>query len=260
MKVLFRTCGGLGNQIYQYYYLFCILQKYSSCNIIHFHSVNYDRYAEHEFPYNKQIIKPAFWELFVIKLRLPTLFRFLGFKNVFCLRFGKLIIIDGYYQTKDSYFMFSKKELNNSYLEMRKLIFDNFTKDKVKGVLFHLRIGDFFDSLSQEREFIMISLKNLKPGTLVISNKDDLITNDIEIQNIFRLYNLYYKNTSQYSSIKLLELFSNFEHIISSGSSLSFAAAIFNNVDISINSMLEGKPLVFYNNLNGLKKYLNNFR
>ena len=256
MKVLFRTCGGLGNQIFQYFFLFCILEKYKSTQVVHYHSVNYDRIAEHEFPYDNHLSVPSLFDVFLIKLRLLPLFRALGFKNLFFLKFGDILIVDGYYQSKESYFIFSKIQLHNSFSKIREVIFNDFTKQKVRSSLFHLRIGDFFNSISEERSFIIMSLKHLDSGTFVISNNDELIINDLEIQEILSLGGLIYIKTFGFTALQLLELFCGFERIKSSGSSLSFAAAIFSDVDINMNIMLSGNPLVYFNNLLGLKKHL----
>jgi hypothetical protein len=257
MKILFRTYGGLGNQIFQFYYLFCVCRKFSINNIFHHHSTNYDRFAEFEFPVKVKFQEPNFFELLLISLRIPVIARrLLGFKNLGYLRLGKFIIIDGYFQSDFYYMDFSKNILEDSILEIRDCTINGNNKIERRNSLIHLRLGDFFKTEEGERDFVLSCLKNMKVGTDVISNNDTLFFTDVEIKNIMMINKLNYINTSNISSHELYNFFCEYETIISSGSSLSFAACIFNNIRIIPDKNLTDFQQMSFDRMNKLKIYL----
>jgi hypothetical protein len=256
MKILFRSCGGLGNQIFQLFYLNCVHRKHESCKIIHFHSLNYNRFADFEFPAHIKLHEPSILELLLIKLRIPVFLRRIGFKKIGYVRIGNLIIVDGYYQADVFYADFSKNILQDTVQELKSTLVNCNKYNNGKRTLVHLRLGDFFRSLDEERLFVLSCLENLEAGSDVISNKDSLFYDHIEIKNLMEFNKLNYINTSTISSLDLFNFFCEYEKIISSGSSLSFAACILNKIEVLPIDNMTRIQKRFFDDLNGLNQYI----
>ena len=231
MIILFRTCGGLGNQLYQLFFCKLISIKYNTTKIRHFHSTNYERYAEWEVPLELSKVENFFYS-FLIKLRIPTLLFRLGLNKSGYFNFFNLILIDNYYQHKDFYELFNKNEIVIAIEYIRGLtIIDK--KDNIKDeILYHFRLGDFFENTQDEMNYIEQNLMNVPDGSTIISNKDDLFNNSQELSNFLKNKNCRYLDSSHMNAVELLNLFYHYKLIYSNGSSLSYFAATLSNSDV----------------------------
>ncbi len=259
MKILFRTCGGLGNQIFQFFYLACVRQKFSCDAIIHHHSTNYNRFADFEFPVHEELelIKPNLLELTIISLRIPTILRRIGFKRLGYLKLGNFIIIDGYFQSEFDYCHFSRKILRDSISEIRERTVDDTGDFNRKKRLIHLRLGDYLRSPEMEFTFILGCLNSLNARSSdVMSNNDSLFRSNSAINLILNKNNQRYIYTSSCTARQLYNIFCEYDCIVSTGSSLSFAACIFNNGEIIRGSKISGLQEESFERLNKLKDFL----
>jgi hypothetical protein len=250
MKILFRSCGGLGNQIFQLYFTRLLASELSVAEIVHYHEANYSRIAHWEYPLSKQFSPPNFFEKLLLKLRLPQILFRLGLIANEYLKLGKYTIIDGYFQRLKDYENFDQRSLANQiqYLRNELLPPNNSAKKNEKGIL-HLRLGDFFKNTQQQLQFIESVICQLEPGSDVVSNRDDLFFEHPNYIQILHSKHCSYIRTEGLSGLELFKLFGNYDKIISNGSTLALWASILSNTEFYLNpeSIRTEKNLWMYN-------------
>lgn len=255
MKILLRSCGGLGNQIFQLAYARLLASKYKVRTIAHYHEANYTRVADWEYPKVDDLVLPNFFEKFILKLRLPKILYRIGIVSNEYIKFGNYLILDGYFQDHNSYKSFSKSDLNVQLERIRiELIGKQDYPIDEENVIFHFRLGDFFRSEEGQAEFVVNSLPLLPNCATLISNRDDFLTSNNAIKNIFKSKLINYIVTDNYKAIELIRLFSNYKVIYSNGSTLALWASILSNSDYHIISntgdySLHEKKMINFKNM-----------
>jgi hypothetical protein len=254
MKILFRSCGGLGNQIFQILFVRLLAEKYNSNKIVHYHESNYDRVANWEYPSNELFFKPNNIEKLILKFRLPKLFYRIGITKNEYINFFGTVIVDGYFQNYISYKTFDNKLLSQKIdlIKFELGVFDY----KKKNSLYHLRLGDFFKNTCEEIEFVINFLNATKPEISIISNNDKLFNDNNEIKLLITSKNIKYINTSFFTSIELIKLFGIYNEVYSNGSSLAFISSILCNTSIKKNPSIKLNPYQ-EKNFNTLEKTSN---
>jgi hypothetical protein len=259
MKILFRSCGGLGNQIFQLFYTRLLADKFSAETICHYHEPNYERVAYWEYPLIKPYNKPSFIDLFLMRLRLPKVLYRLGLIKREYIKFFGWLIVDGYFQNEIDYYIFSNESISTQIN-----IVSNELKSFEKGnelkssIVYHIRLGDFFTSEKDEVDFVNKIFEKLSKDSFVISNRDDLFNKNIGLMTKFANKNIKYVDTTGMSGLQVLNFLSEFGKIVSNGSSLSFASIIFFNQTIESFDNLETNPFLAnsFKRLNCLNMYL----
>lgn len=237
MKILFRSCGGIGNQIFQILFVRLLASKYNLNKIVHYHESNYERIAHWEYPTNELFVKPNYIEMIILKFRLPQLFYRLGISKREYFNFFGTIIVDGYFQNYLYYKIFDNKLLSQQIdlIRLELGIFDCKKEDS----LYHLRLGDFFENTDEEIEFVINFLNATRSEISIISNNDKLFNENNEIKLLVTSKKIKYINTSFYTSIELIKLFGTYNDVYSNGSSLAFISAILCNTTIKKNPSIK---------------------
>jgi len=250
MKILFRSCGGLGNQIFQLYFTRLLASKLSIAEIVHYHEANYSRIAHWEYPIAEEFSQPNFFEKLLLKLRLPQIIFRLGLSANEYLKLGNYVIIDGYFQSLDDYQKFDRSSVVIQLKCLQKdLLPSNYKYTNREKTILHFRLGDFFKDTQQQIQFIETVIYQLEPGTDVISNRDDLFLEHPKYIQILHSRYSSYVHTEELSSLELFKLFSNYNKIISNGSTLALWASILSNAEfyLSLGSNTTEKNLWMYN-------------
>ncbi len=237
MKILFRSCGGIGNQIFQILFVRLLAEKYNLNKIAHYHESNYERVANWEYPSNNIFVKPNYIEKLILKFRLPQLFYRLGISNKEYFNFFGTVIVDGYFQNYIYYKIFNNIMLCQQ-IDLIRIELGIFQSKKEKS-LYHLRLGDFFKNTDEEIKFVINFLNATKPEISIISNNDKLFNDNNEIKLLVTSKNIKYINTSSYTSIELIKLFGIYNEVYSNGSSLAFISSILCNTSIKKNTSIK---------------------
>jgi hypothetical protein len=253
MKILFRSCGGLGNQIFQILFVRLLAEKFNLNKIAHYHESNYERVAHWEYPSNNIFVKPNFIEKLILKFRLPQLFYRLGISDKYINFFGT-VIVDGYFQNYTYYKIFNNQLLRQQ-IDLIRIELGIFHSKKEK-TLYHLRLGDFFKNTEEEIKFVINFLNATKPEISIISNNDMLFNDNNEIKLLVTSKNINYINTSFFTSIELIKLFGIYNEVYSNGSSLAFISSILCNTCIKKNPSIKLNPYQ-EKNFNTLEKTTN---
>lgn len=258
MKILFRSCGGLGNQIFQIFFARLMAEKYETKDIWHYHEPKYDRIARWEYPNSQSFKKPNDLEFILMRMRLPKILFRLGIINREFIKVGNYIILDGYFQSRTDYEIFNFEVIENQksliHQELRIKQADPALSQKM---LYHVRLGDFFKTEVEQLRFIAGITNRLIADSYIISNRDDLFLKDDEFLSNCEKKSLKYVPTDHMNGLDLINFLSQFGTLISNGSSLSFASVIifkqqinsFENIDHKSFSSESFKRLIELKNL-----------
>lgn len=234
--IVYCSHGGLGNQLFQLLYARLYANKYNINKIYFYHNKNYKRIADYELTFLKDIKPALFIDRFLLKIRIPKILERINISKSGKIVFFNRHILDNYFQEKLFYSEFDKREIIRQITILKNEFFSIFNENDYqyynKLNLYHFRLGDFFSSEFDQINFIKNNLKNIPENTVVISNRDDLF-----YINYFHQKNITYLNTSSFSSIQMLFLFTQFQNIISNGSTLAFWGSVLGNSTFQINNI-----------------------
>ena len=243
MKVLFRSCGGLGNQIFQTFFTRLIAEKYGCKYISHYHEPNYDRIAFWEYPSAHPFCQPTLFEKLFIKLRLPKILFRAGLIKKEHVRLGNYIIVDGYFQNRRDYVIFPEEMIKGQIQKIRQEIKNDASDPGLSDkTIYHIRLGDFFKTEEAQIEFVAGIASKLISNSYIISNRDDLFLRDLDFLKICESRNIKFVETSQMDGLSLIKYLSQFKRLVTNGSSLSFASVIFFKQQIDSLDNLETNP------------------
>lgn len=230
-SIIVRTHGGLGNQLFQFFLGYLYSQKLKK-NLILVHD---DRYA-HKFQISERLqdyVTGNYWHKFFSSFRIPKVLSKLGVSNSGLINIFGDIYLDGYFQDVKYYREFDSLCIQDGLKKIR--IMYDINQCYRNNRLVHLRIGDFFGDVMEEREFIVKELGMLNENDMVISNNEDLVS---EVANINGLGNNYkILKTGFLSSDEVMRMMSEFRIIKSNNSTIAFWAAIMSGASYQANDL-----------------------
>lgn len=224
-RLVVRTHGGLGNQVFQIFFATCMCVKYGIESFIVIHDANY----AHGFGLEKSFVKycnSSLFEKFLSKLRLPKIFAKIGFCKSGRFRFLNTIYLDGYFQDKSFYSAYESTVMRGALLRIKSdlsLILNTLPKpDSVH----HIRLKDFFGSEDEEARYISTYFANIDHVVDVVTNNDKLLLKTIHnMGKQVDCVNLI--DTENEIALGVLRILSGYSTIVTNGSTLAFWAAVF---------------------------------
>jgi len=230
-RILIRTHGGLGNQIFQVFYA---LVRHGD-NLILVHDSRYPHGFRLSNYFESHFAGPiTISEMFICRLRIVKLIEKLSSLSPE-IKLGNTYILDGYFQKVDFYEQFSSNKLSLGLNKLKNILHIN--GELKKNVLCHIRLTDFYRTDAERIQAARKRLLVLQDETDFISSDDKLIFNDDICQSIIRDKNLIHLNTSGFSAEKVFRLMSEYKTIESNNSTLAFWASVLNNSDLIVNDM-----------------------
>jgi len=236
-----RTHGGLGNQLFQVFFL---MLKAKNEKIYYFHDDNYAHGFKWELPKAMRFVEAKGWERLLLQVKLPKLLKKTNISSSGSVRVGNYHFYDGYFQDRSFYESFSECDIQavlrylNDWCEIDQ-------SKRVDKSLYHLRLGDFFESEDEEIAYAEKKLNEIPCKSCVISNRDDIFCRK-NLEDFYKTRDIKYYFTANKSPLSLLRFMSAFESIETNGSTLAFWAGL-----------LTGKKIVLNNSrLDALYKYL----
>ncbi|MEN9337594.1 MAG: hypothetical protein RLZZ500_2581 [Bacteroidota bacterium] len=223
MTILLRTCGGIGNQLFQSNFALILAAKFGGVNIYHLHSSNYKRVAHWELESLNFLPARNFYFLLLV-LRIPRVLTYSKIRKKDFVRIGNVIIADGYFLEKSNYSLFSRNDIDENLKYLRSLI--GIKKRIVKKTLVHIRLGDFFTSNKEKDTFIYHFLGKIDERVDIITNEEDLLIECINNEYIHRAEKYNIISTTNLSSIELLRFICQYDNIWYNGSTLLFWGAV----------------------------------
>ena len=227
-RVVIRTHGGLGNQIFQVFY--ALVRHGQNLSLIHDsrykHGFRLASYFESYFTGSTTNLENAICHLRLVKLieKLSS-----------CtpeIKIGDTFILDGYFQKIGFYESFTSNDLYFGLNRLRDILLVD--GEPKKNMLCHIRLADFYRTDKDRTQAARRRLSALANETDFISSDDVLIFNDKVCQDIIRDKDLIHVLTDGFSAEEIFRLMSEYKTIESNNSTLAFWAAALNNSDLIV--------------------------
>ena len=227
-RIVVRTHGGLGNQIFQVFY--ALVRHNENLNLIHDSRYPHGfRLASYFKSYTTGPI--TILEMLICRLRIVKIIEKVS-SQIPEIKLGDTFIVDGYFQKFASYQEFTSDQLSCGLNRLRDILQVNGQPEK--NMVCHIRLADFYNTDTERTEAARKRLLDLSDQTDFISNDDALIFNDEECQCIIRDKNLNHVDTNGFSAEQIFQLMSQYKAIESNNSTLAFWAAVLNNSELIV--------------------------
>ena len=230
--ILLRTTGGMGNQLFQYFFALCLKEKVNAKKIVLSHSARYQHKFKLLEDFKYLLPKRNFWEL-IFRLRIPMILKRLNFIDKGVLKIGKFYWVDDYFQNKTDFKDFSSLEISNSIKKIRKIIINNKNLHTINKTINHFRLKDFFNDKIKEKEYVIKRIQNLENNSTIISNNDDVFF-ELEIKNVLKRKNINFIESKYFDVKDVFWEMMKYEKIISNGSTIAFWAGIIGGRELKI--------------------------
>ena len=226
MFLVLRSYGGLGNQIFQYFFCLNLQEKIKFKKVYSIHSTNYS----HQFIHNESLKiypKPPKLIKIISDLRLPMILSRLGIYKKGYIKIGDYVFLDSYFQEKKLYSSFSKNNIKKSLENIRSILGISQRDAEFENV-YHLRLKDFFKNENDELNYLKSSLDIMIPGSFIITNRQDLFSSEDVIQKM-EMKKLSLIDTEGFDAKEVIGKFSMYSNITTNNSTLALWAAILCN-------------------------------
>lgn len=167
MRVVVRTHGGLGNQIFQLLYARLFASQHGA-SLFETHDSRYP----HAFGRSKELLRhpaPHGIRKTVSGLRLPKVATRLKLRRDAVRIFGT-VYLDGYFQRVADYIPFEDVLIRDELLRLRSELGISKTPTRDHGV--HLRMGDFFTTEAAVVEHLEARLARIRKGANIVTNEE----------------------------------------------------------------------------------------
>lgn len=218
-RVVVRTHGGLGNQIFQLFYARLYAQRDHS----HLFEVHDSRYA-HNFVRSQELEQhpaPPMCARAVSALRLPKLLTRMHTRIDAVSLFGTTYL-DGYFQTASDYTVFDDASLRIELMKLRSNFGISKTPTRNFGV--HLRLGDFFKSDADVAQHLNERLAKLDAKAEIITNEEPRLQNPV-IAEALAAKNASIVPTSDMTPEQVLRTLASYRQVDGNDSTLLFWAS-----------------------------------
>ena len=218
-KVVVRTHGGLGNQLFQIFYArLCAGEE----PITVIHDDNYP----HAFSLSSAFQgyrEPTLIQRWISACRVPKVLDRSHLSRGGRVKMGRTIFLDGYFQSAQFYGRFENGRLAEA-LEQLRAEFDIRPHETRGDELHHIRLGDFFRSENAQTAYLAERLRELPRGAFIITNREDLVGIATQSEQ-FANMGLKVVPSVHASPDATLRLMSGYQKIVSNDSTLAFWAA-----------------------------------
>lgn len=230
-KIVLRTHGGLGNQLFQIFFALCCKHEYDIKRIASVHDDNYKHKFQIEERLQQLVDNVTFSEAVLSSLRIPKLLKkFLRLESE-SINIGTTKILDGYFQAVILYSQFSYKSKSTAMSEIRSAleISDLVMEDTQ---LEHIRLGDFFSNSLEEEAVARDIITKIPSRCHIITNNEHLVRSICnENKSASRLTVL---DTEGMEAIDLLHLMGRYHSVNSNDSTLALWSALLYNRKLSL--------------------------
>jgi hypothetical protein len=249
MKIILRTHGGLGNQLFQVLYGRLLAAK-NDTNLVFIHDLNYQHSFELCNDFNMNDSDINWFERFVSASRIPKLMNRYSPEKKESFTFLNLTFLDGYFQDVCFYKMFSSFDINKQLENLKKEL--NIAEEVKDEVLVHFRLGDFFNDQAKVLEHVQSRLCKLDAGSTIITNQEEVFQLP-EIQKILVEKSCKFHSTLNFDAIDVLKLMSSYKKIEANDSTMVFWAAVLGGARVDFSHPQLAKLLSFFKANNQFK-------
>ncbi len=240
-KIVLRTHGGLGNQLFQVVYG----RLFSKEKNLPLYEIHDDNYA-HKFQRDQKLFsspKPKYINKIISDLRLSKIIYKVNNIDGLPLKIMSAYYLDGYYQNLESFKSFKQENIRNVLTKIKKEL--NIKKFENSNTLVHLRLKDFFKSREEEIGHIVERLTNCPHKSHIITNNYELLLLK-EVKEILFLRNLKIIDTKNFNASDLLKLISSYKSVESNNSTIAFWGSLLADSNLLLNDEKLKKLYVFF--------------
>jgi hypothetical protein len=237
MNTVLRTHGGLGNQIFQV--LFARLYAEGRRDaLFEIHDARYKHRFARSTELGKSTRCKSHLQQLVSSCRLPKILHRLSLSTNEKISLFGTVYLDGYFQSVHHYEPFPSGEVAEQLIRIRDEL--KITNNNKQGLLVHLRLGDFFNSIDAARLHAISLLRDLKPNSTIITNQESLLA-EPELQSMLDHIGCVVQTTEGFSPEQVLRFMSQFEQIVANDSTLTFWASVLGgcNVEFTNPTLIE---------------------
>jgi hypothetical protein len=232
MKIIIRSHGGLGNQIFQIFYAIMVRNRLPDSEIIIYHDNRYDHRFELSSIFADRFqIKSISDASFIVRFRLVKFLEKLKINSGILIS-KNIVYLDGYFNNCSALKNFETFEVSLALKELRNII--GTSKKEKEVVLYHLRLGDFFSSEKEKKDFLLTKISSIKVHSHVVTNEESFVEDPL-LKKIIISKNLKLISTKNMTDHKVLDIMGEYNLINTNGSTLAFWAAVLNKKKLEIN-------------------------
>lgn len=244
MRVILRTHGGLGNQLFQVLYGRLYADKFGM-ELREVHDVRY----KHAFPRSAGIAQSQAphvkRERALSALRLPKLRQRLTGGLERPISILGTVYLDSYFQTAENYRQFDLGAISGC---LRQLAIElGIPRAARKTTLLHLRLGDFFPTKDLARSHAKERLSKAQPNSWIITNDEDLLGEN-DLSEMMSSKNCRLLSTRGLNAEQVLHEMAAFRRIDANDSTMVFWACIFGGAKYDFQSATLRNTFNFFQN------------
>ena len=228
MKVVLRTHGGLGNQIFQI--LFARLYAEQCGATLHeIHDANYPHRFARSTELKMGMGQISDMQKLFSSLRLPKVLHRMGWSKSEKISLFGTVYLDGYFQAAFHYKLFNTLKIAEHLISIRDEL--KISQENKRGHLVHLRLGDFFSSTDLARLHAIERLSELRTGATIITNQEGLLK-EPKLQSMLDKAGCEIQTTEGYSAEEIIRLMTQFNEIDANDSTLTFWSSVLGECDV----------------------------
>lgn len=224
-RVVVRTHGGLGNQLFQLLYA-RLCARQACATLFEVHDL---RYA-HRFQRCIELERfpaPPLGTRAVSAIRLPKIFSLLGLPRDH-VKLRHTTYLDGYFQRVRDYDKFDDALLRDELLRLRKEL--NISNIPTREFGMHLRLGDFFKSEADVIEHLNDRFRHLAQDSAIVTNEEFRLCSP-QIEEILAAKNATIVSTRNMSPEEVLRILASFRKVDGNDSTLLFWASVLSGME-----------------------------
>jgi hypothetical protein len=240
-----RTCGGLGNQIFQI--LFGrLLSAQTNGELKVNHSLRYQHKFELSEFFRVDSHSISFLDKLMLSSRLPALLYRSGISKKGYIKFSSTFYLDSYFQDLVQFRIFDEQQIKIEILKIKEEL--QLSPKEKEPVLIHFRLGDFFQNTEQKIKNVKSRLNKIPDGAKFITN-DEEIFNNKELKKLLHNKRLCMQSTIGWNAQEVLKFMCKFSHIEANDSTMVFWASIFSNSDVCLTDSRLSELQLFFKNI-----------
>ena len=226
-RVVVRTHGGLGNQLFQVFYA-RLLATERQADYVEIHDANYPHKFQRSSALTVPRGRPGPVQAAVSSARIPKVLQRLGRgrSEVFGLFSDRYA--DGYFQRTDQYLSFPPAAIRAEIDRLRGELGIDPATPKDPRHLYHLRLGDFFNDPEKALGHACERVKDLVPGSVIITNQEDIFL-EPRISQAMVNSGCTLQPSGNFSAEQVIQLMAGFAVIVTNDSTLAFWASVLGN-------------------------------
>ena len=232
--VVVRTHGGLGNQLFQIFQALCCVELAGGAAL----KIVHDRNYAHSFEIDPNLLalgdNLSTWERFISACRIPKICKKVFKIKCERMRIGKTLFLDGYFQDSGCLVNVPDHVLRGGVRCLREAFNVSTAQTEGHANLRHIRLGDFFESLEEERSAAVEIIESIKIPCDIITNRESIVSELIQ-DRAPHLPAITLVSTRNMSSSALMKLMGRYEAIASNNSTIAVWSSILYQKHLDIN-------------------------